>query len=144
MNRTMAVALTFICAVAMADSSFELAEVARADKDWVSAFREYEKAVNDGHPVAAHWLGIFYFDGIDTKQSYLQAGAYFSIAANQGVQGSMVYLAKMHVAGQGVAKDCEKAESWVIKLSNGVASDTWSNTLTECRSTHNKKRQSDA
>jgi len=144
MNRAIILLLVFFPSLAVAESSFELAEKARTEKDWALAVSEYEKAANEGHPVAAHWLGTFYFDGVGIKQSYQHAAVYFYIAANQGVQGSMVYLANMHASGQGATKDCDKAASWVVKFTEGAIPEAWSNILAECRSTLNKKRQSDA
>ena len=144
MNRILALIIALYSAVAIAESSFERAENARADKNWTLAASEYEKAVGEGNPVAAHWLATFFYGGVGVKQSYVHAAAYFYLAANEGIQGSMVYLANMHATGQGATKDCDKAESWVVKFTEGPIPEGWKNILHECRSTLNKKRQSDA
>ena len=144
MNRIILLVLTLYSTMAIAESSFERAEKARLEKNWSLAVSEYEKAANEGNPVAAHWLATFYYDGVGVEQNYVHAAAYFNLAANEGLQGSMVYLANMHATGQGATKDCDKAESWVVKFTEGPIPEGWKNILNECRFTFNKKRQSDA
>ncbi|MEZ5525338.1 MAG: tetratricopeptide repeat protein [Pseudomonadales bacterium] len=134
----LAIFLLAFSANLFAQSSFELAEDARLKQDWEVAISEYEKAFEKGNPIAAHWLGTFYLDGIGVTQNSVHAAVYFYFAANEGVQGSMVYLANMHISGNGVIQDCAKATSWVNKFSSGVISESWQKKLAQCHATFNK------
>lgn len=41
----------------------------------------------------------------------------------------MVYLAIMYLSGDGLPKDCNQAESWVMKFSENQPSDDWRSLL---------------
>lgn len=120
-----------------AQSNFDLAERARLKQNWEVAISEYEKAFEKGNPVAAYWLGTFFLDGVGVTQSSVHAAAYFYIAANGGIQDAMVYLANMHISGNGVTQDCAKASSWVNKFSGGVIPESWQIKLVQCYATFN-------
>lgn len=126
---------------ALSESHFERAEKARESKNWIVAVSEYEKAFAEGNPVAAHWLGTFYYDGAGVEKSYIHAASYFQIAADEGVSGSMVYLANMLLAGEGVSINCDKAAEWIHKFSEGKVPLVWSSKIDECRATRNKSMQ---
>jgi hypothetical protein len=141
--RCIVLIILFLSLSVNAQDYFGLAEKARMDKDWPIAIKNYELAFEAGNPYAAHWLGTFYMDGVGVKKSSVHAAVFFLVAANEGVVGSMVYLANMRLTGSGIAQDCKKAEEWVLKFSKEPAPEAWKNKIAKCKNTFNKSNHSD-
>ena len=128
----------FLISSAQAQDDFEKAELARTKEDWKGALIYYERAAETGNPVAAHWIGTFYLEGLGVEKNPVYAASFFSLAANEGVVGSMVNLANMRLSGNGVSKDCKKAKEWVLKFSKGPMPPAWEKQIASCESTFNK------
>lgn len=124
------IALIFFSACANA-SPFDTAEKYRTSGEHKKAVEHYQ--LSEGNPIAAHWLGTYYYDGVAVKQNYLKAATYFKKAAELGVNGSMVYLANMYLSGNGVGKNCQQAKYWVNKFSNNAPSKSWADSLNACK-----------
>lgn len=112
--------------------AFEEAEALRTQGKFEEAFLLYLKASSQGHPTANHWAGTFYLEGIGVKKDPAKAGVHFLAAAEQGVEGSMVYLANMYYSGEGFPKDCKRAEYWIAKSSHGSPHQGWVERLRRC------------
>lgn len=132
-NRIIFSVLLMLSSVCFAQSDFDRAEHLRMKKDYEEAIKHYYIAFESGSPEAAHWLGAFYYDGVGVPKNAAVAGAYFYAAANAGVVGSMVYLANMHISGNGVSKNCKKAEEWIRKFSNGSMPLAWVEQIADCK-----------
>ena len=131
--------LFFIVTSVQAQSAFDKAEAARMKDNWMEALNYYEKAAENGSAKAAHWVGTIYLEGFGVEKNSVYAAAFFSLAANGGVLGSMVNLANMHLSGNGVAKDCEKAQKWIVRFSKGPIPPAWRKEIEHCKSTFNKQ-----
>ncbi len=112
-------------------SPFDTAEKYRTTGNHEKAIEYYQ--LSEGHPVAAHWLGTYYYDGVVVEQSFVKAVSYFETAAKLGVNGSMVYLANMYLSGNGLNKNCQQARYWVNKFSNNAPSASWLELLQACK-----------
>ncbi len=124
------IGLVFFSACVNADT-LDLAEKYRLSGKHEKAVEYYQ--LSEGNPVALHWLGTYYYDGVVVQQNYTKAASYFKIAANSDVEGSMVYLANMYLSGNGVGKNCKQAKYWANKFSNNSPSESWVKLLNACK-----------
>ena len=75
-----------------------------------------EKAAEQGHELAQHGLGFMYMEGDCVEQNGELAVKWFTMAAEQGLQGSQTTLGMLYEQGSnGVEKDLEKAKEWYAK-----------------------------
>ena len=112
--------------------AFEDAEKLRASGDHQAALILYKEAASQAHPIANHWVGTYYKEGISVDKDSRIAAIYFLPAAALGVDGSMVYLANIYISGDGLPKDCEAAEYWILKATNGNLPNEWKEKLGNC------------
>ena len=112
---------------------FSEAEKQRLIGNQEKAFHLYLKAAKDGNPIASHWIGTYYYEGITVKKDIQKAIPYFLSAAKNGVGGSMVYLANIYLLGTEVEKDCDEARFWITKASDGELNTSWKNDLDACK-----------
>ena len=94
--------------------------------------RLYLKAAAKGNPVASHWAGKYYFEGIGTDRNSAEAAGYFLAGARKGVEESMVYLARIYLLGDGLPKDCARAHYWIERASRGKIPAGWKTSLAAC------------
>ena len=111
---------------------FEAAETFRNRGDHARALPLYLKAAAQGHPLASHWAGFYYLEGIGTDQNVVKAAGFFLEGAHGGVENSMVYLAKLYLRGDGVPKDCERARYWITRATRGRLPLGWKIDLNAC------------
>ena len=124
--------LIFGFAIAASAGGFEQAESFRIQGNHAKALSLYIAAAADGHPVANHWAGIYYFEGFGVDRNAIEAAKYFLASAQTGVEGSMIYLAKIYLKGEGLPKDCERAKYWITRATRGNISKAWKAELKSC------------
>lgn len=132
MKRLLALMLVIMSSAAIA-GSFEDAEALRIGAKHSEALPLYLEASKEGHPVANHWVGTYYLEGVGVEKDPGKAATYLLAAAHLGVEGSMVYLANMYYSGEGVQKDCGRAELWITKASHGAPDQEWKERLAQCQ-----------
>lgn len=125
-------ALVFLTTSSAKSNEFKLAEISRANEAHEIAVKLYEAASEKGNPLASHWAGTYYMDGVGVKKDTAKAFKLFSHAANNEIAGSMVYLANMYLLGIGTKKDCEKSKFWISKASDGKIPEGWRKNLESC------------
>ena len=91
---------------------FEQAQQSEKQKDYVTAFKAYQKASSKGHIKAKTNVGLFFLKGQGTEQDKKQAHDYFLAAAEGGHARAMFNLANMLEYGDGVPKDIKAALNW--------------------------------
>lgn len=126
--------LGLVPALALA-GAFEDAEALRLRGDHHAALPLYLEAAKEAHPIANHWAGTYYMEGLGTEPNPSKAAPYFLAAAHLGVPGSMVYLAGMFLTGNGVPIDCTRAEYWIARASDGSPAKEWKDKLSRCGKT---------
>ena len=112
--------------------AFEDAETLRTAGNHHEALILYKQAASEAHPIANHWVGTYYKEGISVEKNSKIAAIYFLPAAALGVEGSMVYLANMYLSGEGLPKDCVAAKYWIYKASNDNPAIEWKEKLNDC------------
>ena len=112
--------------------TFEDAEAFRTEGNHREALTLYKQAADEAHPIANHWVGTYYKEGIIVEKNSKIAANYFLPAAALGVKGSMVYLANMYISGDGLPKDCAAARYWIYKASSGNPATEWKEKLNNC------------
>lgn len=132
MNRLIMAVAALIPLVGHA-GAFEEAEALRVQGKHVDALPFYLEAAKTGHPVANHWAGTYYYEGMGVEANSDKSAPYFLAAAHLGVEGSMVYLANMFYSGNGFPKDCDRSEYWITKASNGAPAKEWKERLERCQ-----------
>ena len=80
--------------------------------DCKSAYYWYQKAVNQGDPLALYGMGQCYATGCGTKKDYTIAANYFRRAADKGVRDAALVLAEMYERGLGVEQSYYNAAYW--------------------------------
>ena len=95
--------------IAMTQKAIRLAYLCDSP-DYKSAFELFSRAAELGDETAIYQIGRFYLDGKFVKRNYEKAVEWFQKAVENG-EGCFaeLSLAKCYYAGQGVAKDEQKA-----------------------------------
>lgn len=95
--------------IAMTQKAIRLAYLCDSP-DYKSAFELFSRAAELGDETAMYQIGRFYLDGKFVKRNYEKAVEWFQKAVENG-EGCFaeLSLAKCYYAGQGVAKDEQKA-----------------------------------
>jgi TPR repeat protein len=109
-----------------------VAGVARADtaagmqafrnKDYQTAFREWQAAAEAGHAEAQFDLGLLYAQGLGVKRDLTEAANWYRKAAGQGNAEAEFALGQMYSRGWGVPRDTADAMRW-MQMANDPASD---------------------
>lgn len=86
--------------------------------DCKSAYYWYQKAVNQGDPLALYGMGQCYATGCGTKKDYTIAANYFRRAAEKGVRDAALVLAEMYERGLGVEQNSYNAAYWRMKANS--------------------------
>jgi len=115
-----------------AGDDFYLAERYRSKGLFGAALVAYQSAADKRHPIAHHWVGVFLFEGMGADKDVSAAIRHFTIAANQGVTGSMVYLANIFLSANGTYRDCKAGEKWVKAFSSGSVPEEWAGRIESC------------
>jgi len=94
--------------------------------DMASAFQQFSKAAELGHPGAQLQMGWFYENGAGVSQSYKGAAEWYRKAAEQGNLVAMKNLGQLYENGQGVPEDWVQAAQWYRRGAekNGVEAET--------------------
>jgi TPR repeat protein len=66
-----------------------------------------------GDRLAQYLLGLFYWEGVDIPQDYVEAVKWFRKSAEQGLPGAQYMLGIMYALGQGVPLDFVRAHMWL-------------------------------
>ena len=85
------------------------------------SFSIYEKAAENGLPLAMHALGFMYFEGKCHEKNPKLCIEWFERAAGEGMMGSATTLGMIYEEGKIVDQDLEKAESGIkrqVSLNN--------------------------
>mgnify|MGYP000554002530 FL=1 len=122
-----------------AAKEFELAEQSRLNGAHELAIKLYEEASKSGNPLASHWAGTYYLDGVGVKQNSFKAHKFFLHAAQNGIDGSMIYLANMYLSGNGVSLDCKEAIYWLSKSFGKNIPKAWQQRLSDCENSKSNK-----
>ncbi len=93
---------------------------AMSEGDWALAYQLLKKLTDIGVPDAEHFMGWFYEQGTEVKQSDIKAFHWFSKAAANGVPESQNAIASMYSDGCGTELNLEKAYFWYsVAYKNG-------------------------
>jgi TPR repeat protein len=82
------------------------------NRDYVRAYKRYERAFDNGNPNAAYWLGLCYELGYGTEKDESKAVRFFQQAASQGCAASQFHLAMCYDFGVGTQSDFVKASEY--------------------------------
>jgi hypothetical protein len=91
----------------------------RPSKYVSSNLRELKNSATQGDVVAQYALGMRYATGEGVKQDYVQALAWFRLAAEQGDVRAQAKMAAWYSAGRGASKDYSKAYYWGLLAQAG-------------------------
>ena len=72
------------------------------------------------NPAAICDLGVIYYEGSITKQSYERAFYYLDCAAQHGCKQAMYMLSGLFKRGHGCAQSHEKAQEWLLKAESNA------------------------
>lgn len=85
-------------------------------QDDQQAFEWFEKAANQGYPLAQANLGVMYYEGSGVKQNYMLAKKWFEAAAKQGDAEAQGILGLFYEYGLGgVSQNYAQAKAWYGK-----------------------------
>ncbi|MBV9576753.1 MAG: sel1 repeat family protein [Gammaproteobacteria bacterium] len=79
------------------------------------AFYYFNRAAEDGDPLAQNELAYLYAAGKGTKQDYTQALNWYQKAADHGLASAQYNLALMYLYGLGTPKNKTLALNWLQK-----------------------------
>lgn len=82
-------------------------------KDLGEAFKWYEKAAKQNHPVALNNIGVFYEQGLYVGKSASKAARYYKESAEWGYSYAQYNLGMLYHEGRGVKKDPKEAQFWL-------------------------------
>jgi len=82
-------------------------------KDLAEAFKWYEKAAKQKHPVALNNIGVFYEQGLYVGKSTKTAAKWYKEAAEWGYPYAQYNLGILYHEGRGVKKDPKEAQFWL-------------------------------
>jgi len=88
------------------------------EKDQLAAIALYERAVTNGHAVAARFLGDIYRDGEDVEQDYTKAMSWYRKANELGDVESAAKIGYLYDKGYGIEPDDIKAVKWYTISAN--------------------------
>ena len=91
---------------------------ALARGDYSSALNAFQKAADQGDPIAETNLGWMYHEGKGVPQDYRKAVELYQKAADQGDAVGQAYLASQYAEGKGVPRDYQKAVELFHKALN--------------------------
>ena len=109
------------------DPRFEEAMLAMEDEDFESSFAIVDLLAHEGDPLAQHFLGWHYHQGLGTAQDDLKAVEWWYKAAERGVPQSQQGLGWAFEHGRGVAKDYIEAYRWYAMAVEGGDEDAREN-----------------
>jgi len=95
--------------------------------DYKSALKILQPLAEEGHPIAAHRLGVMYVLGQGVPKDSAEAIKWFYQAAEQGQGESQHSLGLRYLWGDGIEKNPETAAAWFIAAANQGIPDsaTW-------------------
>lgn len=95
--------------------------------DFKEALKILKPLAEDGHPIAAHRLGVMYVLGQGVPKDSAEAIKYFTQAAEQGQGESQHSLGLRYLWGDGAERNTEAAAAWFSAAANQGISDsaTW-------------------
>lgn len=106
---------------AMNDLGAILLEGSHYPRDFVKAFRLFQRAADEGSSEAQFNLALLYLNGDGVARDYKLAAKWFELSAVQGNPASQYNIGIMLANGDGVEIDLESAKSWLKKaIYNGV------------------------
>lgn len=82
------------------------------NKDYKTALKKWQIALQKGDADAGLNIGFMYEMGIGVAQEYREAVRWYRLAALKGQVGAQVNLAVMYGNGQGIAQDIMRAHMW--------------------------------
>ena len=82
--------------------------------DWPAALKEWVPLAAEGNAGAQSNLGQMYARGIGVPEDHALAAKYHALAAEQGVEPSMFYMAVALGAGDGVEPDPVQSWKWAL------------------------------
>ena len=96
-------------------------------RDFKEALKLLKPLAEDGHPIAAHRLGVMYVLGQGVPKDSAEAIKYFFKAAEQGQGESQHSLGLRYLWGDGADKNPEAAAAWFTAAANQGIPDsaTW-------------------
>ena len=86
--------------------------------DYAKAVEYFQKAADQGYPVAQNWLGLCYDEGTGVIQDFEKAAQWYKKAADQGYPDAQNNLGLCYEEGTGVIQDFEKAAQWYKKAAD--------------------------
>ena len=86
--------------------------------DFKEALKLLKPLAEDGHPIAAHRLGVMYVLGQGVPKDSAEAIKYFFKAAEQGQGESQHSLGLRYLWGDGIEKNPETATAWFTAAAN--------------------------
>ena len=87
----------------------------KVNKNYEEAVKWYEKAAEQGYPMAQVNLGLMYDDGRGVEQNYEKALELYRKAAEQGHITAQNIIGNMYENGRGVEQNYEEAAKWYRK-----------------------------
>lgn len=105
--------LSFMSVPAQAD--FFKGNEAYEDKDYSTAFKEWQYSAMQGVGEAQNNLGMLYENGQGVPKDYAQAFKWYGKAAEQGHAKAQYNLGAMYDNGEGVTQDPIRAANWYRK-----------------------------
>jgi TPR repeat protein len=87
-------------------------------KDEEKAVQWYQKAADQGHPMAQYALGIMYENGDGVLADKRTAAEWYRKAATRGVAHAQFNLGVLFARGEGVDKDIGQARRWLTEASH--------------------------
>jgi hypothetical protein len=81
--------------------------------DYPTAYREWERAAEQGQAEAQYDLGVLYLKGLGVAKNAEEAFRWFRLAADQGQVDAQFEVGLMREKGSGVQKDYTQAQLWL-------------------------------
>lgn len=101
-----------------AEAQHQMADVHRAQDDYVTAFRLEMKSALQGHPKAQYNVAVHHRDGLGTPIDEEQEFYWYQKAAENGVTEAKCSVGLCFLHGRGTLQNFEKAFYWLKAASN--------------------------
>jgi TPR repeat protein len=99
----------------LAHADFQAGKDAYDQRDYETAFKEWQSLAEESEALAQYNLGVMYDKGQGVPQDDGQAADWYRRAAAQGDAGAQSQLGGLYSLGQGVPQDYAQAREWFLK-----------------------------